>query len=102
MSVEKSNSVHQQQYYLAQINIALMKAPLHDPIMAEFADALDKVNAAADNSAGFIWRLQTDKGNATDIQAYPDPRMLVNLSVWQSVEQLKVYVYESLHGEFFC
>lgn len=101
MTVEKSNSTHQQQYYLAQINIALMKAPLHDPIMAEFADALDKVNAAADNSAGFIWRLQTDKGNATDIQAYPDPRMLVNLSVWQSVEQLKVYVYQSLHGEFF-
>ena len=101
MTVKKSNSVHQQQYYLAQINIALMKAPLHDPIMAEFADALDKVNAAADNSAGFIWRLQTDKGNATDIQAYPDPRMLINLSVWQSVEQLKVYIYQSLHGEFF-
>lgn len=56
MTVEKSNSVHQHQYYLAQINIALMKAPLHDPIMAEFADALDKVNAMADKSPGFIWR----------------------------------------------
>lgn len=78
-----------------------MKAPLEDPVMAEFAAALDEVNAIADRSPGFIWRLQTSSGNATDIRAHPDPRMLVNLSVWQSVEQLKAYVYRSLHGEFF-
>ncbi len=90
-----------QDYYLAQINVALMRAPLEDPIMAEFAAALAEVNAVAEQSPGFVWRLQTSSGDATDIRAYSDPRMLVNLSVWRTVEQLKVYVYRSLHGEFF-
>ncbi|NJO80119.1 MAG: DUF3291 domain-containing protein [Cyanobacteria bacterium RM1_2_2] len=101
MTRAEAHLPHQQNYYLAQINIALMKAPLEDPIMAEFAAALNEVNAVADHSSGFVWRLQSSSGNATDIQAYPDPRMLVNLSLWQSVEQLKVYVYQSLHGNFF-
>jgi hypothetical protein len=90
-----------QAYYLAQINIALMKAPLHDPIMAEFANALNAVNAVADRSPGFVWRLEDAEGNATNIRAFDDPNILVNLSVWQSVESLKTYVYQSLHGEFF-
>lgn len=90
-----------QEFHLAQINIALMKAPLHAPIMTEFAEALNEVNAIADQSPGFIWRLQTASGNETDIRAYPDPKMLVNVSVWQDVESLKIYVYKSLHGKFF-
>lgn len=101
MTPQEVNSLNQQNYYLAQINVALMKAPLEDPIMVEFAEALNEVNEEADRSPGFIWRLQTPSGNATDIRAYSDPRMLVNLSVWQSVEQLKAYVYRSLHGDFF-
>ena len=102
MTINPVNSLHQQDYYLAQINVALMKARLDDPIMTEFADALDKVNAVADQSPGFVWRLKTASGNATDIQAYPDPRVLVNISVWQGVEPLKAYVYKSLHGDFFA
>lgn len=101
MTVEKVNLLSQQDYYLAQINIALMKAPIEDPVMAEFAAALNEVNAVADRSPGFVWRLQTSSGNATNIRAYSDSRMLVNLSVWRSVEQLKAYVYNSLHGDFF-
>ncbi len=93
---------HQQDYVLAQINIALMKAPLDNPIMAEFVSALDEVNAIADRSPGFVWRLQTQSGNATNIWAYSEPRMLINISVWQSVEQLRNYVYKSLHGDFFA
>lgn len=89
------------QFHLAQINVAQMKAALSDPIMAEFADALHAVNAIADRSPGFVWRLQSASGNATDIQAYEDAKMLVNVSVWQDVESLKSYVYKSLHGEFF-
>lgn len=90
-----------QQYYLAQINIALMKAPLEDPIMAEFAEAIDKINILAEESPGFVWRLKTSSGNATDIRAYPDPKMIINVSVWRSIEQLKTYVYRSLHSDFF-
>ncbi|MBD2071175.1 DUF3291 domain-containing protein [Leptolyngbya sp. FACHB-671] len=99
MTPAESNA--SQQHHLAQINIALMKAPLNDPIMTEFATALDQVNAIADQSPGFVWRLQSSSGNATQIRAYPDPKMLINLSVWQSVNQLKTYVYQSLHSEFF-
>lgn len=99
MTSAESNA--SQEYHLAQINVALMRAPLDDPSMAEFAAALDQVNAIADQSPGFVWRLQSESGNATQIQAYSDPRMLVNLSVWQSVNQLKNYVYQSLHSEFF-
>ena len=101
MSIENVNLLHPQDSYLAQMNIALMKAPIEDPVMTEFAAALNKVNAIADQSPGFIWRLQTSSGNAADIRAYADPRILVNLSVWQSVEHLKAYVYKSLHGDFF-
>lgn len=101
MTEQETNLEQQQKYYLAQINIALMKAPLDNPIMAEFADALDKINKVAETSPGFVWRLKTSSGNATDIRAYSDPKMLVNISVWRSVQQLQVYVYQSLHRDFF-
>ena len=99
--ITEENTADRQKYYLAQINIALMKAPLHNPIMSEFATALDKVNLVAESSPGFVWRLKTSSGNATDIKAYSDPRILVNISVWRGIEQLKEYVYKSLHGDFF-
>lgn len=101
MAARELNVLVPQNYHLAQINVALMKAPLDDPSMTEFAAALNEVNAVADRSPGFVWRLQSSSGNATNIQVCPDPKMLINLSVWQSVEQLKDYVYKTLHGEFF-
>jgi Domain of unknown function (DUF3291) len=86
-------------YHMAQINIALMRAPLEDPLMADFVASLDEINALADGSPGFIWRLQTDQGNATDLRPYGDNRILFNLSVWESLEALQTYVYRSAHGE---
>ena len=88
--------------YLAQVNIARAKAPLDSPLMAGFVNALDKVNAIADASPGFIWRLQTDDGNALAVRAYDDPRIIFNMSVWESVEALKEYVYRGMHGEIFA
>lgn len=102
MAQDTLNPLHQQDYHLAQINIGLMRGTLEDPIMAEFAAALDEVNTAAEQSPGFVWRLKTSSGNATDIRVYPDPKVIVNISVWQSVEQLKTYVYQSLHVNFFA
>ncbi|MDX2215161.1 MAG: DUF3291 domain-containing protein [Oculatellaceae cyanobacterium bins.114] len=87
------------QYHLAQVNIALMRSPLSDPLMEEFVASLDEINALADGSPGFVWRLQTDQGNATDLRPYEDDRILFNLSVWESLEQLQAYVYKSAHGE---
>lgn len=86
-------------YYIAQVNIASMKAPLNDPIMAEFVAALDEINALADRSPGFVWRLQSDEGNATNLRPYNDDRILFNLSAWESLEQLQAYVYKSAHTQ---
>ncbi len=88
-------------YSLAQVNIARMLAPLSDPLMGEFVARLDTVNAFADASPGFVWRLQTPGGNATDVRAYEDELILLNMSVWASLEDLTRYVYasESLHRD---
>jgi GNAT superfamily N-acetyltransferase len=87
--------------HVAQINIGTMIAPTDHPAVAEFMEALDRINAIADRAPGFVWRLQTDEGNATDIQIFPNPLELVNMSVWETVEALKDYVYQSDHVDFF-
>jgi hypothetical protein len=86
-------------YHLAQLNIARAKAPLDGPELAEFRARLDPINALADRSPGFVWRLQTDEGDATAIRAFDDGRLIVNMSVWQSLESLWRYVYDSEHLE---
>ncbi|MFN0156393.1 MAG: GNAT family N-acetyltransferase [Gaiella sp.] len=86
--------------YVAQINIARLRAPLDDPLVAEFAENLKRINALADAAAGFVWRLQTGDGDATSIRAFPDPLTLVNMSVWESVEALRAYVYRTQHRDF--
>ena len=85
-------------FHLAQANIARMRAPLDSPIMEGFRSQLDRINAIADSSPGFVWRLQTDEGNATAIRAYEDDRILFNMSVWESLEALRDYVYRSDHA----
>src|SRR5262249_30229038 len=83
--------------HIAQVNIARMLAPLDDPIMAEFVSSLGEINALADQSPGFVWRLQTEEGNSSSIRLYDDDRIIVNLSVWETLEDLKTYVYRSAH-----
>jgi hypothetical protein len=85
--------------HLAQVNIARMKAPLESPVMAGFVARLEEINAVADGSPGFVWRLQTEKGDATYLRPYEDERILINLSVWESLEHLRDYVYGSSHKE---
>lgn len=82
---------------LAQANIARMRAPIDDPIMEGFRSQLERINAIADDSPGFVWRLQTADGNATAIRAFEDERILFNMSVWDSIEALHGYVYQSGH-----
>jgi heme-degrading monooxygenase HmoA len=86
-------------YHLAQVNIALPREPLDSPALAEFVAALDPINALADASPGFVWRLQTDEGDATGIRAFGDERLIVNLSVWESLTALRAFVYSSGHRE---
>ena len=84
-------------WQLAQINIGRVAAPLEDPSMAEFMAALAPVNAIADASPGFVWRLKDDSGNSTYIRVFDDPQMIVNLSVWESVEALRAFTYRGQH-----
>jgi len=86
------------EFHLAQLNIAQMKYPLDDPRMQAFVDQLDAVNALADRAPGFVWRLQTDEGDATAIDFF-GADTLVNMSVWQDVESLRDYAFRSAHKE---
>lgn len=86
--------------HLAQLNISRMLAPRIDhPLIADFVAQLDTVNALAEASDGFIWRLKGDGGNATDIRAFDDERLIVNMSVWESPEKLLAFVFRSMHTD---
>ena len=87
------------QYHVAQVNIGRIRAELDDPIMAGFMNRLDEINALADASPGFVWRLKTEENNATYFRPFNDERTLLNMSVWQDVESLRQYVYQSAHRE---
>lgn len=93
--------MQQSHYHIAQINIARLRAPLSDPMMADFVAQLARINAIADVSPGFVWRLQTDDGDATSIRVFDDDRMLVNMSVWESIDALHNYTYRSTHSGVF-
>ena len=84
-------------FHLAQANIARMRAPLDDPLMEGFVSRLEPLNALADASPGFVWRLQTDDGDATALRIFDDDLTLFNLTVWESIEALESYVYQTNH-----
>ncbi len=84
-------------FHLAEVNIARLREPLDSPLLADFVAALGPINALADASPGFVWRLQTDDGDATGLRPFDDDQMIVNLTTWQSFEALGDYVYHSDH-----
>ncbi|MCE2971218.1 MAG: DUF3291 domain-containing protein [Burkholderiales bacterium] len=86
------------QYELAQLNIATMKEPLDSPLMTDFVANLDRINALAEQAPGFVWRLQTEEGDATALRPLGE-NTLVNMSVWRDVQSLNDYVYRSAHVE---
>ena len=85
------------EWHIAQMNVATGLFPMEDQRMAEFVGLLDSVNALAEQSPGFVWRLKSEQGNATDIKVTDDPKFIVNMSVWQSVEALFDFTYKSAH-----
>jgi hypothetical protein len=88
------------QWHLAELNVARLRAPLDDPRTAEFVDNLERINALGDASPGFVWRLQTEDGDATAVRAFDDEQVIVNLTVWESVDALADFVYRTGHVEF--
>lgn len=86
-------------FHLAQVNVARLAAPLDSPRLADFVANLEPINATADASAGFVWRLQTEAGDATALRILDDDWLIVNMSVWESLEALRDYVYRSPHAD---
>lgn len=86
-------------FELAQLNVGRMLAPVDSPAIASFVAQLDPINRLADESPGFVWRLQTDAGNATAIRPTDDDLFLINMSVWSSIEALRAFTYSSAHVE---
>ena len=84
---------------LAQLNIGIIRAPMDSPVMADFAANLERINALAEATPGFIWRLQDEAGDATGIRPFDNDLELVNMSVWRDVEALHGYVYGPAHVE---
>jgi hypothetical protein len=92
------------EFHLAQVNIARLIEPLDSQRLADFVAALDSVNASADLAPGFVWRLKTEEGNATSLSAFEwdleeSSGVLTNMSVWQSYEALREFVFSPLHHE---
>ncbi len=87
-------------YHIAQINIGRMLAPLTDPVMADFMNNLDPINALAEAADGFVWRLQTDDGDATALRPFDDDWLIVNMSLWEDIDSLFEYTYKGDHVAF--
>ncbi|MGB4770723.1 MAG: DUF3291 domain-containing protein [Chitinophagaceae bacterium] len=88
-------------YHIAEINIARMRGVnIDDPVMKEFKDNLDVVNQSAEGSRGFVWRLKDDSNNATSLNPYDDEQILINVSVWESIEDLEQFMYNTFHSVF--
>ena len=87
-------------FQLAQVNIGKAKGPMDAAVMKEFSDNLDPINQIAESSPGFIWRLKDDSGNATDIQSFDDPDIIINMSVWGSIDDLKNFMFKTHHIDF--
>jgi hypothetical protein len=85
-------------HHLAQLNIARLRAPIDSPELADFVAGLPEINGLAERSPGYVWRLQDESGNATALRPF-EPDVMVNLTVWESLDSLRGYVYRSAHLE---
>ena len=86
-------------YELAQVNISRLKFPLDSPELKDFVDALDPVNASAEAADGYVWRLQSEGGDATDIKVFGDDWLIINLTVWRDTNALTAFMYQGQHRE---
>ncbi|MEV6405212.1 DUF3291 domain-containing protein [Streptomyces bobili] len=89
-------------FELAQVNISRLKFPLDSPELKDFVDALDPVNADAEAADGYVWRLQSEEGNATDVPVFGDDWLIVNLTMWRDANALTAYMYQGRHREMLA
>ncbi|MCX5331367.1 MULTISPECIES: DUF3291 domain-containing protein [unclassified Streptomyces] len=89
-------------YELAQVNISRLKFPLDSPELKDFVDALDPVNASAEAADGYVWRLQSEGGDATDIKVFGDDWLIINLTMWRDTNALTAFMYQGQHREMLA
>ncbi|MFZ0104638.1 MAG: DUF3291 domain-containing protein [Pseudolabrys sp.] len=88
-------------HHLAQLNIGRIRYEIDDPRMADFTNNLALVNGLAERTPGFVWRYIDESGNSTSTRPYADPKIAINLSVWESVAALERFVYQTVHKQFY-
>jgi hypothetical protein len=88
-------------YHIAQVNFARMLGDVDSPVMAEFMANLNPINTLGEQAPGFVWRLKSDDGNSTSIKAYEDPYIIINLSVWETIDSVFQFAYYTAHTEYF-
>ncbi|MBZ0303084.1 MAG: DUF3291 domain-containing protein [Anaerolineae bacterium] len=88
-------------YHLAQVNVGYTRAPLDDPLMADFVDNLTRINHLGSQTPGFVWQLTNDQGDSTSFRFDGDDDLLINMTVWESIEALYEFTYKSGHVDFF-
>lgn len=89
-------------YHIAQLNVARAVAPFDDPVMSDFMARLDEINGLGDSSPGFVWRLKGDGGTSIELRSDDDPLFVVNLTVWESIDDLFAFTYRSEHKTVFA
>jgi hypothetical protein len=90
-----------ERWHIAQYNLAKLRAPLDDPLLADFVEAIDRINHLGDASPGFVWRHQTEDGNSTSVRPRDDTSIIINFTVWESIESLFEFTYHSDHVEVY-
>ena len=90
-----------EQFHIAQLNVGKTHHPVEHPRMIGFTSRLAEINALAERTPGYVWRLQGESGDATGIHVFDDPLIIVNLTVWESIERLYEFSYHTDHAEVF-
>jgi hypothetical protein len=89
-------------YHIAQLNIGRVRAPVDDPLMADFTDNLTRINTLGHNTPGFVWQLLTEDGDSTAFRMFTeDDRLLINMTVWSDIDALFAFTYQSEHTDYF-
>ncbi|WP_328479723.1 DUF3291 domain-containing protein [Streptomyces sp. NBC_00377] len=99
---EAENVIEPASFELAQVNISRLKFPLDSAELRDFVDSLDPVNAAAEAADGYVWRLQSEGGDATDIQVFGDSWLIINMTVWRDLDALTSFMYQGRHRELLA
>lgn len=87
-----------QTFHLAQVNISKLLEPIDSPLLADFVAQLDEINALAEQSKGFVWRLKGENENATALRVFEDDMIIINMSVWETIEDLKDFAFKTAHA----